>query len=143
MGCSKDCRLCKIVFCDILIVLVRFTSQVWMKLDYILELKLFNAVELDVFILWISDNYIHVRGYWRGIRKRQSRENSNIRRRQTKQNKKHKHATQDNTIFLQTTGSSKDEPNIVPMRKSSRTSQHRTENVVTHDRKKQKTKRKK
>ena len=40
--------------------------------------------------------------------------------------------------LLQTTGG-KDEPNIVLMRKSLRTSQHGTQNVNTHNRKKQKT----
>ena len=43
---------------------------------------------------------------------------------------KHKNVNKTR-VHLQTTGD-KDEPNIVFMRKSQRTSQHRTQNVKTH-----------
>ena len=83
----------------------------------------------------------------------QSRETGNTchtRRRKT--NQKHNticawhHYAQANTnnvnktwAFIQTTGS-KDEPNIVFIRKSLRTSQHGTQNIKTHNRTTQKTK---
>ena len=68
---------------------------------------------------------------------------------QTKQNKNTTQYVLDTTVrkqntnktcsFLQTTGG-KDEPNIMFMRKSQRTSQHAIQNVKTHNRITQKTK---